>query len=165
VSEEEQRRDNEEEIRYSTNDTRFVLRRDQYTPGCWIQGGTLECFSSVGWALIELAELRGIPTNPNTMDVEKVRAARVGRQSRIWIHPTLPTDIEGTPVKRDKQGHMTISLYKFLAREKLLIAVGKRERFELTVVTGPDSPVGPALRLDFMKPLETKVIPPKKKEA
>jgi hypothetical protein len=164
MGDEEQHHSNEE-IRYNTNDNRFVLKRGQYRPGCWVQGGTLECFASVGWALIDLAQLRGIPTNPNTNEVQKVQVARVGRQSRIWIYPTHATDTSGIEVKRDKQGHMTISLYRFLARENLLIAIGKRERFDLPMVTSAKSPVGPALCLDFSKPLETKLIPPKKKEA
>lgn len=155
----------EEEIRYSSSGARFVMKRHQHHPGCWAQGGTLECFASVGWALIELAELRGIPTNPNTNEVEKVRAVRIGIEARIWIHPTHSTDADGTEIKHDKQGHMTISFYPFLARERLLIAIGKRERFNLTMVRGSDSPVGPALCLDFSKPLETRLIPAKKKEA
>lgn len=155
----------DDEIRFNTNSSRGVMKRSQYLPGCWAQGGTLECFASVGWALIDLAELRSIPTNPNSNEVQKVRAARVGRQNRIWIYPTLPTDSDGIAIKRDKQGHMTICLYRFLSRERLLIAIGKRERFDLTVVAGPESPVGPALCLDFAKVLETKPIPPRKKEA
>ncbi|MDF2628917.1 MAG: hypothetical protein K0R39_2748 [Symbiobacteriaceae bacterium] len=134
------------------------------TPGCWMQGGTLEPFASVVWALSELAELRDEATNPNTNEVEKVLAARVGKERKVWIHPTDPFNPEGTKLTRLKDGSIRINLYNFFARENLLIAVRRRERFELEMVTDSRSPVGPALCLDLSKPLETKVIPPRKKK-
>ncbi|HYF77638.1 MAG TPA: hypothetical protein VD973_10930 [Symbiobacteriaceae bacterium] len=153
------------EVRYSNNtEARNVLRRNMHQPGCWAQGGTLECFAAVDWALTELAGMRGIDTNPNTDEVERVRAARFGKERRIWIHPTDSLDTRGTELKRNKKGQLRIPLYNYLAREKLLIAIGKRERFDLEVITDSRSPVGPALLLDFSKPLETKVLPPPKKK-
>lgn len=150
------------EVRYNTNETRETMKRTQYPPGCWVQAGTLDCFKSVDWALTNLAQQRNIETNPNSGEVERVRAARVGKEKRIYIHPTTATDPDGVEVKRNKSG-MTINLFNFLTREKLLVPMGKREKFDL-VVTGPEGPVGPALRLDFAKVLETKLIT-KKEEA
>lgn len=152
------------QIRYSSTGSRKILRRGMQQPGCWAQGGTLECFTSTAWALTDLAELREVETNPNTNEVEKVLAARIGKENRIWIHPTHATDTNGTEIFRDNKGKLRIPLYNFLAREKLLIAVRRRERFEFEVVTDARSPVGPALLLDFSKVLETKVIQPKKKK-
>lgn len=152
------------EVRYSNPGSRKILRRGMQQPGCWAQGGTLECFASVAWALTDLAEQRGVETNENTNEVEKVRAARVGRENRIWIHPTHATDTDGTRITRDSKGKLRIPLYNFLAREKLLIAVRRRERYDFEVVTDGRSPVGPALLLDFTKVLQTKVIPPGKKK-
>jgi hypothetical protein len=152
------------EVRYSSAGARNVMRRGMNQPGCWVQGGTLEPFASVMWALSDLAELRGVSTNPSTNEVDKVLAARVGIDSKVWIHPTDPENPEGTLITRTKDGSVRINLYKFLARENLLIAVRRRERFNMEVVTDSRSPVGPALCIDFTKPLETKVIPPRKKK-
>ena len=145
------------EIRYNQNISRNVMKRNQYRPGAWGQGGTLDCFASTDWALTELARLRNIPTNPNSGEVDKVQVARKGEETRIWIFPTDPTDADGIEVKRSK-GQPVLNFFLFLAKESLLVPMGKRERYELTVVTGPESPVGPALLLDFAKPMETKLI-------
>lgn len=150
------------QVRVNTITTN-VRRRNQRTPGCWMQSpATLLGFKATQWALVDTARER----NLNISEVTKVRTAIVDGEQRIWIYPTLDTDPDGIEIKQYKRGSgPAINLYNFLAQENLLIPVGRAQRFDLVPMDRPESPVGPALLLDFTKVLEDKPLPKRKSKA
>lgn len=154
-----------EGIRYNTTRRRKVEKRNQKLPGAWGKGGTFEFFKAVDHSLTDLADLRGLPTNPITNEVKKVRAARLPGKTEVWFHPAHPDDLDGIELKRYESGKLTLNLYDFLASEKLLLPVGRRERFAVSIVTDGTSPVGPSLMMDLARPVESKVIETKKKSS
>jgi hypothetical protein len=155
-------------VRVSTNTSRRALKRNENLPGCWAQGGTLYCFKSVERALADIAKIRGVPVEELSGLVDRVQAARVAQEPRIYMYPVAKEYPDGVEVTRSrKTKDLTINLFNFLAAENLLIPVGRRQRFDLTYVPKSEAPaaIGESLLLDFSKRLEEKVLPKRKRKA
>lgn len=133
---------------------RYVVKPSQYRAGCWIQSpGMLVLFKATDAALSDIAEQRGLKATL----VEKIRAARVGIEKKVYLVPTEADDVDGLELNRNN-GKITCNLVSFLAPEKLCIESGYKERYEITEA-GPDSPVGPALVFDMSKVEQRRLLP------
>jgi hypothetical protein len=113
----------------------------------------LVLFKATDAALSDIAEQRGLK---ETL-VEKIRAARVGIEKKVYQVPTEADDVDGLELKRSN-GKITCNLVSFLAENRLCVETGYKERYEI-VEAGADSPVGPALVFDMSKPAERALLP------
>lgn len=152
----------EPEVRISINTNRRGMKRNENLPGCWAQGGTLKCYKSVDRSLADIAKSRGVAVEELSGLVDRIQAARVGKEPRVYIYPVAKDHPDGVEVTRSpKSKDLSINLFDFLASENLLIPVGRRQRFDLTYVSKAEAPaaIGESLLLDFTKRLEEKVLP------
>lgn len=88
--------------------------------------------------------------------VERIRVARKKNETVVYIFATRSDDEDGIEVGRFKSKTYA-NLADFMVPRGLDVPSGQARRFDV-VVAGEESPVGPALKFDTAKPLETKTV-------
>lgn len=141
-------------------DRRTLQRRGQYDSGCWLHSpAILELLAAAEPDLVDAQEARG----GNRGQVTHVGVA-VGKDGKVYLWPCDKNEPGAIEIKRSR-GKDTINLRPVLAKHKMLVEKGYRQRYNFTVLHEKESPVGECLMFDWSKPEERKLEPEKTKKS
>lgn len=135
----------------NTRSSERPRQRNQKTAGGWLYSpGSWNPFIDGHRLLLSIAK----PEHLVDGVLKRVQVGGFVGEKRIYLWPTLPTDVDGLEV-RQYGSRFEVNMADFLVKIKQRPEVGVAQRFDL-VEADQESPVQPALMINLDKPLARK---------
>lgn len=134
-------------------------KRGQKLAGGWLHApATWYPFKAGYQSLVQIAR----PEHLVDQKLQRIQAGCYEGDTRVYLWPTLPTDMDGIEVKISKK-FIYMNLSNVLGDLGQLLPPNIKRRFDLLPADN-DSPVQPALMIQLDKALDEKTLPKKKKK-